>query len=144
MGQGMKRSIADLKPAEATERGVYFATAEPVTFHYVRNTVPSPHFGDRFQQDIEPAGRYLLHGERRTPPRGWEQGDVTFRSPLVIRFTEGGLIYGPGSWKARLHRHYSKRGRALSRAIRADGYDGVVTVDGPASTSEIVDLTGIR
>lgn len=138
------RRIDDLSPAEATEYGVYFATAEPVTFHYVRNTERAPNFGSRFQQNIEPAGRYLLHGEKRKPPRGWEQGDVTFRRPLVILFSEGGAVYGPGSWKARLHRHYDRRGRALSRAIRRDGYDGVVTVDGPTSTREIVDLTGIR
>lgn len=136
-----RRSIADLDPVEATEHGVLFATAEPVTFRYVRNTVPAPYFGDRFQQDIEPAGRYLLHSTSPSVARGWEAGEVHFRSPLVISLTSGAAIYGPGSWKARLQRHYGKVGRSLSTAIRRDGYDGIVTVDSPTSTSEIVDLT---
>jgi hypothetical protein len=80
----------------------------------------------------------------------WEHGDITFQNPLVIRLTsDPDTIYGEKGWKAALSRAYGgKTGIELSRAIVADGHDGVVTVwvqDGePSETREIVDLSGLR
>lgn len=130
--------------ATATEYGKRFETGVPVTFKFVRNTEKAPPapLRDEYQQRIEPAGRYMLHGHPEADvPRGWEAGTVSFKKPLVIKLNAvEGRYYDENSWKKQLERHYGKRGRALSRAIVKDGYDAVVTVIAD-ETREIVDLT---
>lgn len=133
--------------AVADEYGTHFETGVPVEVRYVRGTTkaPAPLTGDRYQQRIEPAGRYLIHNpDPGDLPRGWEAGVVRFRRPLVVPFNlVPGNLYDERSWKKQLQAHYKKRGTALSRAIVADGYDAVVTaMDG--ETREIVDLTMFR
>jgi hypothetical protein len=139
--------VAELPLAEAREAGVTFKTGQPVSFHFVRNTESSKKFNipkERFQQNIEPAGRYMIHN----PDSGdlapkWEEGDVTFRNPLVIKFNTGAEFgYNEHSWKAVLHKHYGKTGKALTNALIRDGYDGIVTVDNQSHTREIVQLKG--
>jgi hypothetical protein len=127
----------------------------------MRNTVSSPQVGAAFGQDIEPAGRYLTEdtsGSWKNPledPSGrtkWEYGETHFKSPLVIQAVPDAddPLYGDTGWKARLHGAYGgKRGKALSQALLADGFDGIVTVMPgtsrvPAHTGEIVDLTPVR
>lgn len=141
-----------MKTVEITEYGVLFKTGVPVTFRYVRNPEKSPFFGTTYQQDIEPAGRFMLHS-RYPAPDNWEEGTITFRNPLVILLNENpdyqnsGRIYDDQSWKQKLSDHYGRKtGKALTQAIRADGYDGIVTVtpgidNVPGDTREIVDLT---
>jgi hypothetical protein len=141
--------LARLALASAVEHGVLFRTGVPVSFAFVRNTAPSPKprrgAVDRFQQTIEPHGMYLLHRMSGLDPgRGWMTGLVSLHSPLVLRLTTGDSIYGPDGWKARLVDAYGKKGAALSRALLASGHDGVVTVDGAHSTSEIVVLDPAR
>ena len=117
---------------------------------YLRNTVSSRqygHFGSRFQQDIEPAGQYFLADETggTTLPSGWERGTKTFQQPLVVEWNGS---YDATSWKAQLYARYRKKGKALSRALRKQGYDAIITVqrgqDGRWETSEMVDLSQIR
>ena len=120
----------DLGLAEVTEQGIRFSTGEPVTFRFLRGTRPAPNLGSKYQQDIEPAGRYMVHNE--TPgdlAHGWETGIVSFQRPLVLWLTtDPDRIYGPGSWKARLAAAYQATGADLTRALLADGYDSIVTV----------------
>jgi hypothetical protein len=135
---------ASLPTAAATEYGVRFETGRPATVRFVRSTTPSPKLGPTYQQDIEPAGRYMLHSPERSGelPRGWEAGEVHFKNPLVLSFnTSGEIRYDDNSWKAQLHRALGGRGKALSCKVAARGHDGIVTVDGDSSTREIVDLT---
>lgn len=135
------------------EYGVLFETGTPVTFKYVRNTEKSPYLGGKYQQDIEPAGIYLLHNpEPGDLAPGWVAGEATIENPLVLPlnsapgrgiYDDNSWIYDDNSWKAWLHRRYKKRARGLTRALLADGHDGVVTVtldkDGtPVDTREIV------
>jgi hypothetical protein len=132
------------------EHGERFTTGKPVTVRFVRNTRPAPKLRsyeeDRYQQRIDPAGRYIVHNPDpgRLPP-DWEKGAVRFEHPLVI--SPRNPIYDENSRKVRLSRRFGgKTGKALSLAIRRAGYDGVVTVtlDGrcrPIDTREIVDLT---
>lgn len=132
-----------------TEHGNDFGTGTPVTFTYARNPESAPYLGDTFQQDIEPAGKYVIQIPPKTqPPEGWESGEITFRNPLVVKLTDDpDEIYGSSSWKANLSKKYgNKTGAELAQAIRNDGYDGIVTVsfskEGVAQeTREIVDLT---
>jgi hypothetical protein len=130
-----------------TQQGKLFKTGVPVKFTFVRNTESSPNFGATYGQDIEPAGRYMLHNEDPGDTPGWVSGSIKFNSPLVLKLTMGGSAYGPKGWKARLSRYYGgKKGKALSKAIGRDGYDGIVTIDDGKfrGTAEIVDLTQHR
>jgi len=130
--------------ATADEQGVQFETGKPVTFQYMRSKAKAPSLGAKFQQDIEPAGRYLIHNEdpgSRAEER-WEIGKITLQHPLVIKFNPvNNVSYDEDSWKANLAQHYGKTGKALSKAIVDDGYDGIVTVGQGPYTKEIVDLT---
>jgi hypothetical protein len=130
-----------------TQQGKLFKTGVPVKFTFVRNTESSPNFGATYGQDIEPAGRYMLHNEDPGDTPGWVSGSIKFNSPLVLKLTMGGSAYGPQGWKARLSKYYGgEKGKALSKAIRRDGYDGIVTIDDGKfrGTAEIVDLTQHR
>lgn len=145
-----KLPVSELIPVKVVEGGKVFETGQPVTFRTIRNTQPAPNLGSKFQQDIEPAGRYLQHLDwdpgDRPANQGWEFGEITLESPLVISFTTDGpdspTLYGPGSWKARLNKVFKAKGCALTKAIRAAGYDAVVTVwvqgGVPGGTREIV------
>jgi 8-oxo-dGTP pyrophosphatase MutT (NUDIX family) len=141
----------DLGLVEVEELGVRFASGEPVTFPYMHSTESAPYLGAKFGQDIEPAGFYLLSDTSRAaehPTPGWEYGEITLQSPLVLAMTTTDdpmePVYGPNGWKARLHRHYGLAGADLSRALLAAGYDSIVTVwvqgGNAAGTREIVDL----
>lgn len=143
---------AEIALARVEEERYVFETGVPVKFPFIRNTAKSPYFGDRFQQDIEPAGRYMLFRSRAVKPQdGWEAGVVTFKSPLVLLLNTDpdGPYYNETSWKARLQRIYGHAGKKLTRALLADGYDGIVTVTCPrqrgieCETREIVDLAVI-
>lgn len=136
-----------------TEERHHFESGVPVTFPFFRNTERAPHFGARFQQDIEPAGRYMLFRNKLVAsplPTGWVGDIITFHKPLVLAFNtnpDGG--YDDTSWKAQLTRAYGLKGRSLSKALLREGYDGIVTVQldsrgRPMHTKEIVDLTVLR
>ncbi len=139
--------------------GRRFETGVPVEFRYIRNNQPAPGIGSKYQQDIEPAGRYLIHNEEPGPEdylkelerRGWEFGTHRFESPLVMAFNVNNeAYYDENSWKAVLSRKFGGfKGEALTRAIVGQGYDGIVTVrlnerGEPLYVSEIVDLTGFQ
>lgn len=143
-----KYLVAEVKAlplASIVEYGVSFKTGQAVTLKFVRNTESSKKFNipaERFQQNIEPAGRYMVHNPNPGDlPNGWESGEATFKNPLVIKFNSSGqFAFDGNSWKAALHERYSKTGKALTNALVKDGYDGIVTVmDG---THEIVQLRG--
>lgn len=117
--------------------------AEEVEF--VRNPVSSTAHvsGNEFGQDIEPAGRYITKSSGFVP-EGWESGSVHFEKPLYIHFGESGMYSDDDNWKRRLSGYYGgKTGKALSKAVRGDGYDGIMTHD-KYGISEIVDLTAVR
>lgn len=132
---------------------VDFRTGEPVDFPYVRMVQDTPFMGETFQQHIDPAGRYMSYNEtgEETPLESDRikatYGEASFSNPLVLWFNTGEEFgYNEHSWKARLHDHYGKAGKALSKAIIKDGYDGIITIrrdTDPPTVSEIVDLRPI-
>lgn len=138
----------ELGLSSVTENGILFKTNFPVTFEYMRNTVSSPDLGKTFGQDIEPSGRYILHNTHSTLSKekdhlhsiGWETGLITFSNPLVISLSFDEKIYGEKGWKQRLYNYYGKKGKDLTKKLREDGYDGIVTTSNN-ETREIVDLT---
>lgn len=115
--------------------------SEPLRFSYMRNPVSlseNQAAGHYFGQDIEPAGRYMSQRYGDFTPDGWEAGEVDFRKPLYI--LGGGNYDEPDNWKQRLHAHYGVAGAELSEALRADGYDAIVTYDERYGIGEVVDL----
>jgi hypothetical protein len=134
---------------ETTEQGSDFSSGQSVTFEFIRNTEKSPDFGPRFQQDIEPAGRFM-----QIKPSTFKEGvpnlisgKITFENPLVLEFNTGDqkTAYDENNWKARLSKAFgNKTGKELSRAVLDAGFDGIVTVGQHGETSEIVDLKAIK
>lgn len=136
-----------MKLTSVTEYGKRFETGRPVCFRLLRNTERAPYFGSTYQQDIEPAGLYLIHNPTpgQLAPR-WAVGECCFEHPLVIPINTSSnyMNYDETSWKANLRREYRAKGKALSAKLRRAGYDGIVTVTvwngKPTDTREIVAL----
>ena len=138
-------SAKDLALTRVTEHGQLFETGRPVTFTAGHNTEKSPNFGKTYQQDIEPAGVYVIAIDpaQASLPRGWARETVHLRSPLVLAATTSDRLYDDGGWKARLTRITKKKRMALTQLLVRLGYDGIVTVD-KYGTGEIVLLTRMR
>lgn len=142
----IKLANDDLPYTSVDSYGRRFETGVPVEFGYLRNTEKSPDMSERFQQHIEPAGRYITHNEDPGEQENWETGTANFEHPLVIKFNATGeALYDENSWKALLSKKFgNKTGESLSNAIVEAGYDGIVTVSmhggKPLYVSEIVDL----
>jgi Inorganic Pyrophosphatase/Large polyvalent protein associated domain 38/Large polyvalent protein-associated domain 1/Large polyvalent protein-associated domain 5 len=121
--------------------GKLFETGKPVTFPYLHNKDSAtkmfgiPDKESPFGRGFEPSAKYVTYHDGDKPSYGdFETGEITFNNPLVI--DNDNL-----NWKQALSESYGgKTGKALSKAIIKDGFDGIVTVDGK-SISEIVDLT---
>jgi hypothetical protein len=111
---------------------------------YIRNIEKAPKMGNRFGQDIEPAGKYinLMEKGQSYIPEGWEVGKVKFNNPLIIDW--GGGYGDKTNWKNVLSERYGRKtGKQLSQAIVNDGYDGIITLD-KGKPSEVVQLTDIK
>lgn len=100
-------------------------------------------------QDIEPRGRYMnvsaTSDISSNTPDGWIGGYIEFRNPLVIEH----VSTTSSGWKRELTGRYGgKTGKALSDAVRRDGYDAIVTIDSDYGSrtgdwfNETVDLGG--
>jgi hypothetical protein len=110
---------------------------------YMRNKEKTAYYGNRYGQNIEPSGEYMimddLYGERPNNYMlpNYEYGFITFKKPLIIDFIDT----TDKGWKRTLYNRYNKTGKQLSRAIMKDGYDGIVTVSN-YGIEEIVNLCG--
>ncbi len=54
----------------------------------------APNMGSRFGQDVEPAGTYVSHDDRKnkTPIDNHKFGKVVFNNPLIIDITDDTII----------------------------------------------------
>jgi hypothetical protein len=129
------------------EHGAHIETGIPIKLYWIHNNEQSGYYGSNFQQDIEPAGYYVIHvGEESAGgelPKGWIHGFTEVRNPLVLHFNLGDdMRYNEQSWKAQLRDYYEATGKVLTEAIKGDGYDAVVTLNSeklyPWGTAEIV------
>lgn len=138
--EGLSRSVTALPK----KRPIDLITDEGLTINYARNKEKAPFMGKEFGQDIEPAGEYIIHdtmgGINKLP--NWEYGEITFKKPLVIEWE----TTGHGGWKSKLSERYGgKTGKALSTAVKKDGYDGIVTIDSKSGDIlETVNLSGAK
>lgn len=118
-------------------------TGTPVSFNFVHNPDSATKRFGKPKKDApygryyEPSGRYVtLVSEkgRNSAPDNMVTGELVLVNPLVV--DNDNL-----KWKETLSRRYGgKRGKELSKAVIADGYDGVITKDGNY-ISEIVEFT---
>lgn len=119
-------------------------TGQPMTFNFAHNKDSAtamfgkPKKDSPFERGFEPSGKYMTMVDesfQAFPGQNMEVGKQTFNNPLVIDMTED------GKWKEDLSKQYGgKKGKRLSKAVIADGYDGIVTKrDG--TVSEVVDFT---
>jgi hypothetical protein len=118
-------------------------TGEPVTFKFSHNTESAtkmfgkPKKDSQFGRYYEPSGRYvsIVSGDYQSKSPNIITGELTLRNPLVV---DNNSL----KWKENLSKKYDgKRGKALSNAVIADGYDGIITTEGDRYISEIVDFT---
>lgn len=118
-----------------------YKTGQSVTIPYTRNTEGAAQYapGGRYNEVVP--GRYMVERPEgyQSPDARWEQGEVSFRNPLVIE-TRSDDPSSADNWKNILKAKYGKTGKALSDALRQDGYDGIITHD-KYGTGEIVDLS---
>ena len=102
--------------------------------------------GMDFGQDIEPAGEYMnmdtMQGQAKIDQPNYEYGTIHFKKPLILEHKNSSST----GWKKDLSERYGgKTKKALSNAIRKDGYDAVMTYEiykGKKEWSEIVNLAG--
>jgi hypothetical protein len=133
-----------LRLTNAYTNGASFSTGKKVSFPFMHSNESAPNMGGRFQQDIEPAGYYMIIAEKqgiktwKRAGKDFAHGVATFKNPLVLEF---GMGYDKSSWKHALWEKYGKKGKALTRALIKDGYDGIVTVRRNVP-SEVVALKG--
>lgn len=98
---------------------------------FIKNVVPAPNMGKKYCQDIEPAGWYFTPiriDSVLSVPEGsmgphYVRGIVDLKNPLVLDLSP---MESPNNWKVRLQLKYKKKGRALSLAIKAAGYDSIL------------------
>ena len=131
---------SDTTPRKVNESdGDTVQTGEPITFNFVHNTDSAtamfgiPDKDSPFDRGYEPSGQYVsIVNDEFTPFSETQQtGTITLNNPLVVDL-EG--------WKQRLSEQYNGlTGKELSKAVIADGYDGIVTTDGKY-ISEIVNF----
>lgn len=116
-------------------------TGQKFEFDYLHNTEKTPYMGEAFGQHVEPVGQYVIQDVVKDGRHSdiWKSGKKTFSNPLVLDWGKGGYK-DPDNWKNVLSKKYGgKTGKALTSAVRKDGYDGIVTIkDG--ETSEIIDI----
>lgn len=151
-------SIIEPTPGEITETAKLAIEEGPAvvdnqeyksqSFAYSHNKEKAPDMGDRFGQDVEPSGKYVVaHEDAETAKKTekyfkdqgladtYEFGEITFDNPLVINQGEGGTR----GWKQFLSSKYGgKKGESLSKAILEDGYDGIITLDKSGISETVV------
>ena len=149
-GRQAVRAVGRLMTGEAVETG------KPVKFLSARNIAGAPKLTkydtlDRFQQGVEPAGKYLNEvGESQAnylkEIGSHEISPQSFENPLVVEFhpEKKEWKYDADSWKKKLADEYGATGKALTKKIRESGHDGILTVWPDGSLSEIVDLRVVK
>lgn len=141
MAHRSTKAVAKLVTGETVKTG------QRVKMLFARNTEKAPKFGKQFQQDIEPAGRYLNEVDEKTHHYfsqlpNHEVGIVEFKNPIVLPFNMRDVTeYDSDSWKAVLSDMFGgKKGKSLTTELRKNGHDGIITVSRDGSTAEIVNL----
>lgn len=133
------------KYAEAGENKYYYVRNVENKGGYIKGK-PSMEGTGRFNQQYEPTGEYMNIVSKRgydSALPNLKKGITEFKKPLVIE-----TDLSP-NWKKELSDKYGGLKRdELSKAIKNDGYDGIITMtksgSGKLYPSEVVDLKVIK
>lgn len=111
---------------------------------YMHNVTPNPYKKSQgmFGMDVEPAGQYItpLDEVPSDLSEDFIAGAKQFKKPLVMPYGDPSYA-SRQNWKRALSAAYGgKKGKALTNAIRKDGYDAILTVDDKGNLAEAVDL----
>ena len=116
-----------------------------ITMQYCHISNKTQNFGKQFGQHLEPAGEYMTYipeGTKHIEEPNYHYGNIHFSKPLILEHKST----GENGWKKDLSDKFGgKTGKALSTAIKKEGYDAVVTYEiykGNKSWVEIVNLNG--
>ncbi len=104
----------------------------------MKNVESAPNLGNKFGQDVEPKGTYVLKGH--TDFNGWINGKAQLKNPLYIEVNDDTLI----EYKRELSKKYKAKGSKLSDKIMQDGYDSIITVYPDGKYGEIILLPNAR
>ena len=145
--EGEVREVQEEQTTEPTTtpqveviKGDRLATNQPITINYNRNPERAPDMGEQFGQDVEAAGTYVTQKEADFTPEGFETGTVQINNPLVIDVTADTQI----EYKRKLSaENEGKTGVELTNALKAKGFDAIVTKNEDGTTGEIVLLNDI-
>ena len=105
----LQKLASDYPFSKVEYQGRKFETGVPVEFRSLHNRERSPNFGSQFQQDLEPAGRYMIHQENPGDLTNtqWDTEMSKFENPLVIEFNvDDDVSYNEHSWKFFLSRKF--------------------------------------
>jgi len=108
----------------------------------LKNTEKAPNMGNKYGQDVEPAGFYCLkytpHQKHFLDNPKYKLFKVNLQNPLVIKITDDTLI----SWKRDLANQYKAKKSALTSKLKSKGYDAIITTydDSGNDTGEIIIL----
>lgn len=122
----------------------YASRMQEADIPYIHNVEKNPYkkSSGEFAMDVEPSGQYFTPMDSLPDydlGESYIKGTKQFKKPLVVDF--GGSYSDASNWKRKLSEQYGgKKGKALTNAIRKDGYDAVLTVDEAGGLSEAVDL----
>lgn len=109
---------------------------EQIALDIMKNMESAQNYGSMFGQDVEPAGTYVSHDDRRdkTPIDNYKFGKVSFNNPLIIDINDDTMI----SYKVELSKQFKAKGKTLTKKLMAKGYDGLITRWPNGSFQEIV------
>jgi hypothetical protein len=126
-----------------------YQTGQEMTLNYRKSTDSASNYntdGSDYGRDIEPTGDFinLTHNAPQNPTNIFTYGQITFTNPLLIEFKST----DSNGWKKDLSEMFDgKKGKALNRAIKQGGYDGVITVEkykGKYYFNESVNISAIK
>lgn len=103
-----------------------------ITIEISKNMEPAPYMGERYGQDIEPSGTYVICGHVYLPR--WCIGRAELRNPLFVNVTNETLV----SWKSDLAQKYRAKKKRLTAKLQALRYDSIITIHQDHGIGEIV------
>lgn len=106
----------------------------PIEIEIIKNPEPAPYMGNRFGQDVEVSGTYVLEKEYDIIPSGWLSGKAYLYQPLYINVDENTLV----SYKYELSKKYKAKKTILTKKLMSKGYDCLITIKEDGSKVEIV------
>ena len=106
--------------------------SEGIIIDITKNTEKTPYLGNKYAQDIEPKGTYVIKGKCEF--NGWINGKSHLNNPLYIGITDDILV----EYKRVLSKKYNATGNMLTKKLMKIGYDSIITDYSDGGYGEII------